>query len=241
MLDCKTRACNTCGSFRSPSPTRPVSAAVDVFEGSNPACFNFYALSQHAGRHHGLMQALSSALASCAAADGRGRALSTSGTTVGSVRSTCGVPAALQAPPSGHRRRRRLPLTAAAHHSDREVGLHTQEPSIDVDSSSSAADSSAADSGPWTWLLAAPAQLLPRALVAAASPAMSRVVEVYENQRLFAVVWKPPPLLDRPEWSDGGGNPVLLATPPSEDPAAWELVVTGATDDEGWEYATVFK
>lgn len=232
-------------------------------EGSNPACFNFYALSQHAGRHHGLMQALSSALASRAAADGRGRALSTSGTAVDSVRATCRAPAALQAPPSGHRRRRCLPLTAAAHRSDRDVGLHTQEPSIDADSSSSASDSSAADSGPWTRLLAAPAQLLPRALAAAgaqlassssgstagdsssdseaASPAMNKVVEVYENQRLFAVVWKPPPLLDRPEWSDGGGNPVLLATPPSEDPAAWELVVTGATDDEGFQYATVFK
>ena len=216
------------------------------------------------------MQAHSALLASRAAFS-RGCAGSGPAESVGSSRRSPAAIASFQASPSGHRqrRRRRPPLTAAQR--DHEVGLHTQEPSIDNDASSFAADSNTTDSGSsrsFTRLLAAPAQLLnlplPRGLGGAgaqpasssngsapssgeqgsdpASPAMREVDEVYENQRLFAVVWKPPlAALDWPEWSDARGNPVLLAKPPHEDPGAWQLVVTGATDDEGWCYATVFK
>lgn len=201
------------------------------------------------------MQALRSAPTS-RVAHGGARAGSGLETTANSVCSTTGTRPSLLELRAGHRRRqRRLPPSAAAR--DREVWLHTQEPSIDNDSSS-AADSGSSTS--WSRLLAAPTKLLPRALEVAGylssssgstprdvgsgtgSTAMRDVDEVYENQRLLAVVWKPPlAALDWPEWSDGRGNPVLLAKPPSEDPRAWEPVVTGATDDEGWCYATVFK
>ncbi len=215
------------------------------------------------------MQAHSARLASRAAFS-RGCAGSGPAAEIASSSRRSPAAASFQASPSGHRqRRRRPPLTAAQR--DHEVGLHTQEPSIDNDSSSLAADSDPAErssSRSFTRLLAAPAQLLnlplPRGLGGAgaqpasssngsapssgehgsdpASPTMQEVDEVYENQRLFAVVWKPPlAALDWPEWSDARGNPVLLAKPPHEDPGAWQLVVTGATDDEGWCYATVFK
>ena len=53
---------------------------------------------------------------------------------------------------------------------------------------------------------------------------------------------KPPlSVLDWPEWSDAEGRPVALAHRPTDDDAHWELAVTPGTDDEGWQYATVFK
>ena len=74
-----------------------------------------------------------------------------------------------------------------------------------------------------------------------AVPAMEPVSEVFENQRGYGVVgWKAPvSILDAPEFSDAAGAAVALPARPSDDPSRWELVVGGATDDEGWQYATV--
>lgn len=52
---------------------------------------------------------------------------------------------------------------------------------------------------------------------------------------------KPPPVLDRAAWTDCTGNAVQLRKPPHEDPGEWELVVTPGTDDDGWQYGTVFQ
>ena len=32
-----------------------------------------------------------------------------------------------------------------------------------------------------------------------------------------------------------------LTKPPTEDTGQWQLVITSGTDDEGWQYGTVFK
>ncbi|PSC76092.1 Sn1-specific diacylglycerol lipase beta [Micractinium conductrix] len=72
-----------------------------------------------------------------------------------------------------------------------------------------------------------------------------QVQEVFENQRLFGVLgWKAPlSVLDCPAWThaSGSGAAVALAEPPSAESAAWEPVITPATDKEGFQYATVFK
>lgn len=52
---------------------------------------------------------------------------------------------------------------------------------------------------------------------------------------------KAPPILDRAGWTDPSGAPVELATPPPEEPGQWEVAVTPGTDDEGWQYGTVFQ
>ena len=69
-----------------------------------------------------------------------------------------------------------------------------------------------------------------------------QVQEVFENQRLFGVLgWKAPlSVLDCPAWThaSGSGAAVALAEPPSAESAAWEPVITPATDKEGFQYAT---
>ena len=51
-----------------------------------------------------------------------------------------------------------------------------------------------------------------------------------------------PGLLERPGASDAEGYPVALDQRPSEEePLGWRLVVSPATDIEGWQYASVFK
>ena len=32
-----------------------------------------------------------------------------------------------------------------------------------------------------------------------------------------------------------------LTKPPTEDTGQWQLVITPGTDEEGWQYGTVFK
>ena len=67
--------------------------------------------------------------------------------------------------------------------------------------------------------------------------------EVYENQRWLGT-WQPPvAILDHPAWSDSEGNSVALTEPPSLDSPEknWEVVITPSTDDQGWQYGTVFK
>lgn len=69
------------------------------------------------------------------------------------------------------------------------------------------------------------------------------VDEVYECQRYVGIGWRAPlSPLDWPAWCTADGSPVVLAAPPTQDPAAWELAVNPATDDsEGWQYGTVFR
>lgn len=51
-----------------------------------------------------------------------------------------------------------------------------------------------------------------------------------------------PPFFDTPQWTDVAGKSISMPKPPTEgDPGAWELEVTAATDDAGWQYATAFK
>ena len=67
---------------------------------------------------------------------------------------------------------------------------------------------------------------------------------IYENQRWLGVAWFPPmALLDFPSFSDAEGNPVTLDVPPNKDPdpTKWRIVVSPATDREGWQYGTVFQ
>jgi hypothetical protein len=49
-------------------------------------------------------------------------------------------------------------------------------------------------------------------------------------------------MLDAPEWSDAAsGNPLVLEVTPADDEEHWEPLVTDATDEHGWVYATVVK
>jgi hypothetical protein len=68
-------------------------------------------------------------------------------------------------------------------------------------------------------------------------------LQLHENQRLYVIGWKAPlSVLDAPEWADAAtGRGVTLASRPYDDPERWQPVVTTATDEEGWQYATVFK
>ena len=51
-----------------------------------------------------------------------------------------------------------------------------------------------------------------------------------------------PGLLERPSISDAEGYPVAVdKRPTEEEPLGWRLVVSPATDIEGWQYASVFK
>jgi hypothetical protein len=51
-----------------------------------------------------------------------------------------------------------------------------------------------------------------------------------------------PGLLERPSASDAEGFPIALdKRPTEEEPLGWRLVVSPATDIEGWQYASVFK
>lgn len=66
--------------------------------------------------------------------------------------------------------------------------------------------------------------------------------EVYENQRWLGTWQAPVAILDQHAWSDSEGNAVALASPPSPDsPEEWEVVVSPSTDEQGWQYGTVFK
>lgn len=76
--------------------------------------------------------------------------------------------------------------------------------------------------------------------------AVELVREVYENQRYLGPLgWKPPPAsLDRAGWTDArGGEDVAFAEGqgPAGQPAAWQAVASPSTDDEGWQYGTVFR
>ena len=67
---------------------------------------------------------------------------------------------------------------------------------------------------------------------------------VYENQRWIGLTWIAPiALLDFAGFSDEHGNPVILDAPPTKDPdpSKWRVIVSPATDKEGWEYGTVFQ
>ena len=46
-------------------------------------------------------------------------------------------------------------------------------------------------------------------------------------------------LLDWPDYSDGAGNPVVLARRPPDHLAAWQPVVDSATDADGWQFCLV--
>lgn len=73
--------------------------------------------------------------------------------------------------------------------------------------------------------------------------ATHEVQVVYENQRWLGAWQQPVAMLDHPPWSDADGNQVLLeadATPAETNPE-WEVDINGGTDEEGWQYATVFK
>ncbi|KFM27528.1 Sn1-specific diacylglycerol lipase beta [Auxenochlorella protothecoides] len=71
---------------------------------------------------------------------------------------------------------------------------------------------------------------------------MEQVSELYQNERFFGIIWKGPvAALDRAEWTDGTGEGIAVTKPPTEQPQAWEVVVTPGTDPEGWQYGTVFK
>ena len=51
-----------------------------------------------------------------------------------------------------------------------------------------------------------------------------------------------PGLLERPGISDAEGYPVPVdKRPTEEEPLGWRLVVSPATDVEGWQYGSVFK
>ena len=51
-----------------------------------------------------------------------------------------------------------------------------------------------------------------------------------------------PGLLERPGISDAEGYPVPVdKRPTEEEPLGWRLVVSPATDIEGWQYGSVFK
>lgn len=66
--------------------------------------------------------------------------------------------------------------------------------------------------------------------------------QLYQNERFFGLVWKASTAtLDRGEWTDAEGAVVVLSSTPSQAPGEWEVVVTTATDKDGWQYATVFK
>ena len=69
-----------------------------------------------------------------------------------------------------------------------------------------------------------------------------QVSQVYECQRWYGVLWQAPvALLDHPGWADDKGNAVVLPVLPPGDLSGWEMVVNDATDDEGWQYGTVFR
>lgn len=76
----------------------------------------------------------------------------------------------------------------------------------------------------------------------AAKETMEQVSELYQNERFFGIIWKGPvAALDRAEWTDGTGEGIAVTKAPTEQPQAWEVVVTPGTDPEGWQYGTVFK
>lgn len=64
---------------------------------------------------------------------------------------------------------------------------------------------------------------------------------VWENQRAWGSLWHAPALLERPQWSDADGNAIHLTENPSALRSEWELEVSGSTDPEGWQYASVFR
>eukprot|EP01062_Namystynia_karyoxenos_P073345 TRINITY_DN70145_c0_g1_i1.p1 TRINITY_DN70145_c0_g1~~TRINITY_DN70145_c0_g1_i1.p1 ORF type:complete len:1317 (+),score=299.08 TRINITY_DN70145_c0_g1_i1:100-3951(+) len=79
------------------------------------------------------------------------------------------------------------------------------------------------------------------------------ICTTWENQRWFIVKgWSPPGALDRPNWSTHDGQieltkemfavPSVGTHPPEECEWAgdWHVVVTAATDEEGWRFASNF-
>lgn len=64
----------------------------------------------------------------------------------------------------------------------------------------------------------------------------------FETLHAGALLRQGAAFFDCAPWTDPEGNPVNFDNPPSEDAAGdWELIITEATDDDGWQYATQFR